>query len=140
MEAPTSTTTTSDTSTSSTNAAALREKLGILTDDDLCVLLGDGKPISDKTLQNRRLQGNLPPSTKTGRGHVTTVADFQKWLCRGWPALKTKLCALGVISSLVGMLRDNELDVSIDRQRRYTLRQSAAARARWSVDRIGGAA
>jgi hypothetical protein len=60
------------------NAQAVREKLGLLYDPELAEVLG----ITVPTLRNRRLLGQLPPSSKVGAIHITLVADLKAWLAR----------------------------------------------------------
>lgn len=60
--------------------------------------------------------------------------------CKGWPAVKAKLHTLGCVHSDAGLLRDRNLDVSIERQRRTSARQRATAGKRWNVHTIGGGA
>ena len=60
--------------------------------------------------------------------------------CKSWSTIKPKLQTLGCIYSEAGLLRDYELDVSIEHQRKTSARQRANANKRWSVAKIGGAA
>lgn len=57
-----------------------------------------------------------------------------------WPSLKVKLHTLGYLHTVEGLLRDTDLDVSIERQQRTRVRQQSAAIKRWRVGEIGGAA
>ena len=54
------------------------EKLGLLYDPELAALLR----INVATLKNRRARGDLPPSSKIGREHVTLVDDLKRWIAR----------------------------------------------------------
>jgi hypothetical protein len=57
---------------------ARRATLGWLDDRELAKVLG----IALGTLRNRRYLGDLPPSSKLGRDHITSVADLQQWAAR----------------------------------------------------------
>ena len=74
-------------------------------------------------------------------GLVDEDRDLARRLkCKSWAAVKTKLHTLGCICTDAGMLRDRQLDISIERQRKTKERQRANANKRWSVAKIGGAA
>ena len=60
------------------NSNTVLSKLGALYDPELADFL----KISVATLKNRRAKGDLPPSAKIGREHVTTVDDLRQWLAR----------------------------------------------------------
>jgi hypothetical protein len=60
------------------SGAEVRERLGVMYDPELAEFL----KISLATLKNRRAIGNLPPSAKIGREHVTTFDDLKTWLAR----------------------------------------------------------
>jgi hypothetical protein len=58
--------------------AALLQQMGLLTDEQLCVLL----KISPATLRNRRSTGTAPASSKVGNEHLTKVSDVETFMQR----------------------------------------------------------
>jgi len=73
-------------------------------------------------------------------GLVDDDADLVRRLkCKTWSAVKAKLHAVGALHTDAGVLRDRDLDISIAAQRKTSKRQSAIARTRWNVAKIGGA-
>jgi len=57
-------------------ATQVREKLGAMYDPELAEFLR----ISIPTLKARRSRCVLPPSSKSGREHVTLVDDLKAWI------------------------------------------------------------
>jgi hypothetical protein len=56
---------------------------------------------------------------------------------RKWPALKARLHALGLLRSADGLLRDDDLETSINKQRGAKERASKRALIRWRVVKGG---
>jgi predicted DNA-binding transcriptional regulator AlpA len=59
-------------------AAALRERMGMITEDELFALLG----IAPGTGRNRQSAGSLPPHYKVGRRKLYEVAEVSAWMKR----------------------------------------------------------
>lgn len=60
------------------DAAPLRERLNIITEDELFALL----KIAPGTGRNRQSAGQLPPHYKLGREKVYKLAEVDAWLKR----------------------------------------------------------
>ena len=57
---------------------------------------------------------------------------------RRWPALRSKLIGLGMLRDADGLLRDDDLEKSVQMQRSARERSRNAAVVRWSARAIGG--
>lgn len=64
--------------TPSADPAAVRNALGYVGEQEVCVLLG----ISTPTLRNRLSIGTAPPSYKVGNKHLFKVSELDAWIRR----------------------------------------------------------
>ena len=62
----------------SPDAAALRQKLGYITEDELRALLG----VSLGRLRNRQSAGDVPPRYKVGRDKLYKLSEVDAWIRR----------------------------------------------------------
>lgn len=62
----------------SPEAVQLRREAGFYSDPELAALYG----ITLLTLRNRRCAGTLPPSSKVGRYHLTSIKDALAYIAR----------------------------------------------------------
>ena len=60
------------------DAAALRERIGVITEDELFALLR----IAAGTGRNRQSAGSLPPHYKVGREKLYKLAEVDAWINR----------------------------------------------------------